>query len=110
MKKSLVILLCLISLNGFGQLVHKPVKATLIGYNLSQPVPSTWEDPKVYIGIVAVGGTFVVNRYVCKNMTEGQQMIVALSGAATLWLSYTIFDAVRDHKYKNRYKKCVRRI
>jgi hypothetical protein len=110
MKKSLFILLCLISLNGFGQFVRKPVKTNLISYDLRNPAPSTWEDPKVYIGITAVGGTFIVNRFVCKNMTEGQQMLIAVGGAATLYLSYVIFDAIKDHKHKNRYKKCNRRI
>jgi len=112
MKKSLFILLCLIYFNSFGQYSkeYKQKQTKLVSYNLTQKTPSTLEDPKVYIGIVAVGGTFLVNRYVCTNMTEGQQMLVAISGAATLFLTYTIIDAVRDHKYKNRYKKCVHRI
>lgn len=110
MKTIILILALIISVNCFGQLVHEPVKTTLVSYDLRQSTPSTWQDPKVYIGIVAVGGTFVVNRFVCKDMTEGQQMLIAVGGAATLYLSYTIFDLLRDHKHKNRYKKCVRRI
>jgi hypothetical protein len=37
-------------------------------------------------------------------------MLIAVGGAATLYLSYVIFDAIKDHKHKNRYKKCNRRI
>lgn len=67
--------------------------------------PKGWKSPELYIPVLSLTSTFVINDYMMNNKigTKKETAQIAITGMAISVASHFLFKAIRERKAKSIY-------